>query len=203
MVKPGSGHRLIRPAEAENTKEVNKLKNGIEIVDYLPEWAEVFALEKERLSGLTGLGAEVIEHVGSTAIPGQQAKPVIDMFVGVNPFRPAAYYEALLDPASYTYVHAGMRGRHLFAKSTEGIWTHNVHLMPNDEQFHTRNEILLRDYLRSHPELVEQYGAVKMQAARGAESMNAYTRAKTAFIQSVVDAARKERGLPLEDVWEE
>lgn len=179
------------------------MDSGIEIVDYLPGWAEVFTREKERLSGLIGLNAVVIEHVGSTAIPGQQAKPVVDMFVGVNPFRPAAYYRDLLDPASYTYVETGMCGRHLFAKSTEGIWTHNVHLMPYDEQFHTRNEILLRDYLRRHPELVAQYGAIKMQAARSAVSMNAYTRAKTAFIQSVVDAARAEKGLPLEDVWEE
>ncbi|MBB3126331.1 GrpB-like predicted nucleotidyltransferase (UPF0157 family) [Paenibacillus rhizosphaerae] len=179
------------------------MDSGIEIVDYSPEWADVFALEKERLSGLAGLDAVVIEHVGSTAIPGQQAKPVVDMFVGVKPFRPAAYYKDLLDPACYTYVQTGMRGRHLFAKSTEGVWTHNVHLMPYDEQFHTRNEMLLRDYLRRHPELVEEYGAIKWQAARSAESMNAYTRAKTAFIQSVVDAARAEKGLPLEDVWEE
>ncbi|MGC6588570.1 GrpB family protein [Paenibacillus sp. Dod16] len=137
------------------------MEDTITIVEYDQSWAEAFESEKEAL--LSGLGAEAaaIEHVGSTAIPGQASKPVIDIFVGLTPLRPVAYYESRFDPASYTHIPTGMQGRYLFAKRTEGKWTHNVHLMMYDALFHTRNEILLRDYLRIHPELVTQYGAEK------------------------------------------
>ncbi|MCT1400611.1 GrpB family protein [Paenibacillus sp. p3-SID867] len=179
------------------------MEDTINIVEYDQSWAEAFESEKEAL--LSGLGAEAvaIEHVGSTAIPGQASKPVIDIFVGLTPLRPVAYYESRFDPASYTHIPTGMQGRYLFAKRTEGKWTHNVHLMMYDALFPTRNEILLRDYLRRHPELVTQYGAVKRAAALNASSMEAYTKEKTAFIQMVVDAARSELGLPLQNVWED
>lgn len=179
------------------------MENAITIVEYDQSWPEAFQAEKEALISSLGTEAAAIEHVGSTAIPGQASKPVIDIFVGLTQLQPIAYYESRVDPASYSHIQTGMQGRYLFAKHTEGRWTHNVHLMKHDELFHTRNEILLRDYLRSHPELVEQYGEIKRKAALSANSMEAYTREKTAFIQMVVDAARTELGLPLQNVWED
>ncbi|MGE7823991.1 GrpB family protein [Paenibacillus sp. NPDC093718] len=179
------------------------MEDTIAIVEYDPRWPEAFEAEKEALISRLGTEAIAVEHVGSTAIPGQAAKPVIDIFVGLTLLQPIAYYGSRLDPVSYTYVQTGMRERYLYAKSTSGRWTHNIHLMPYNEHFHTRNEILLRDYLRSHPELVEQYGEVKRRAARNAISMEAYTREKTDFIQMIVDAARRELGLPLQNVWED
>jgi GrpB-like predicted nucleotidyltransferase (UPF0157 family) len=179
------------------------MDDTITIVEYDQSWAEAFESEKEALLTRLGTEAVAIEHVGSTAIPGQASKPVIDIFVGLTPLRPVAYYESRFDPVIYTHIQTGMQGRYLFAKRTEGKWTHNVHLMMYDDLFHTRNEILLRDYLRSHPELVTQYGEVKRVAAQNANSMEAYTMEKTAFIQMVVDAARSELGLPLQNVWED
>jgi GrpB-like predicted nucleotidyltransferase (UPF0157 family) len=67
-----------------------------------------------------------------------------------------------------------------------------------------RNERLMRDYLREHPEAARAYGALKSELALAfvGDSL-AYTKAKTAFIQGIVDRARAERGLPVVNVWED
>lgn len=97
-----------------------------------------------------------------------------------------------------------MNGRYLFAKYTDGTWTHNIHILPYDDGFYDRNEFLLRDYLREHPELVREYGEIKRRSAQfEGMTMEQYTRSKTEFIQAVVDAARTEKGLPLQNVWED
>ncbi|WP_097014319.1 GrpB family protein [Anaerocolumna aminovalerica] len=96
-----------------------------------------------------------------------------------------------------------MTGRYLFAKYTKGVWTHNLHILPYNDEFYMRNEFLLRDYLREHPELVAEYGGVKKRAViKNGNTMEEYTRSKTEFIQKVIDGARKEKGLPLQSVWE-
>jgi GrpB-like predicted nucleotidyltransferase (UPF0157 family) len=67
-----------------------------------------------------------------------------------------------------------------------------------------RNERLLRDYLRAHPPAAQAYGELKQQLALTyAHDSLAYTKAKTAFIQSIMDQARDQLGLPRVDVWEE
>jgi len=178
------------------------MSDTIQIAPYDPQWPAMFEAEANRLIATFGAEAAAVEHVGSTAIPGQCAKPVIDMFVGVTPFRDAAYYEGLLDPERYRFVRTGMRERWLFSKYAEGHWTHNIHIVPYDGEFYVRNELLLRDYLRKRPDLVDAYGELKQRSAiANGGDLESYTRSKTKFIQFVIDAARKEKGLPLQNVW--
>ena len=178
------------------------MSETIDISAYDPSWPDAFDAEAKRLLAAFGNEAAAIEHVGSTAIPRQRAKPVIDIFVGVSPFRGADYYEGLLDAVHYRFVRTGMRNRWLFGKFADGVWTHNIHIVPYDGGFYHRNELLLRDYLRKRPDLVDAYGELKLCSAEAhGGDLESYTRSKTEFIQSVIDAARKEKGLPLEDVW--
>ncbi|SDJ06658.1 GrpB family protein [Alteribacillus bidgolensis] len=174
----------------------------IMIVKYNPNWVEDFEREKSRISTLFGTQAIVIEHVGSTSIPGQEAKPVIDIFVIVSPFKDLAYYKSLFNFEVYNYIQTDMSKRYLFNKYTNGIWTHNLHINPYNNEFYTRNELLFRDYLREHPELVREYGEIKKNVAKNfAGEFEEYTRSKTEFIQKVIDAARTKKGLPLQNVW--
>lgn len=176
--------------------------NAISIVPYSERWPALFEEERQRLLCLNGLYARVIEHVGSTAVPGLAAKPVIDLFIGVSPFLPLRHYQAVFSSGPYRYVPTDMEGRYLFARDTGGQWTHNLHLLPFDGQFFQRNELLLRDYLRQHPDESAAYAEVKRRCAlEHGGSMEEYTRAKTGFIQRAVDCARAERGLPLLPVW--
>ena len=175
----------------------------IKIAKYNPIWVKAFEEEKRNVLTLLGTNAVAVEHVGSTSIPNQQAKPVIDMFIGVSPFKDLLFYQSIFNLEDYRYCPTDMIGRYLFAKYTKGVWTHNLHILPYDDDFYMRNEFLLRDYLREHPELVVEYGELKMRVAiEHGNTMEEYTRSKTEFIQKVIDAARKEKGLPLQNVWE-
>ncbi|MFD1675780.1 GrpB family protein [Alicyclobacillus fodiniaquatilis] len=178
-------------------------RQEVNVVPYNPNWTVEYGKERTALLKILSPHIVAIEHVGSTSIEHQDAKPIIDIFAAVKPFHNHAVYESLLSPHRYHYAETGMTGRHLFAKAYNGVRTHHLHILPI-EGFYQRNQILFRDYLRAHPAFVQGYGAIKRNLAKEYHSdSDGYTRAKTAFIQRVVDLARAERGLPLENVWEE
>ncbi|MBD2867460.1 GrpB family protein [Paenibacillus arenilitoris] len=174
----------------------------IVVVPFDPDWSRQFERERGIVSEALGPALAAVEHTGSTAIPNQAAKPIIDMFAAVRPFAEASVYADKLSPAGYSYVETGMEGRYLFAKKRGGVRTGHLHILPL-EGFYERNELLFRDYLRAHPDFVRQYGELKQRLAEQFPSDGEqYTRAKTAFIQQVVDLARQEKGLPWQNVWE-
>lgn len=179
------------------------MQDHFEIVEYSPTWKLSFLAERERIKNYP-FEAIAIEHVGSTAIPGQWAKPVIDIFIAVPVLQDVSFYESILLRPDYSFVKTGMKGRLLFAKHSNGTWTHNLHILPYSESFYSRNEFLFLDYLKTHNDLVIRYGTLKHKLKQNPDlSIEEYTRLKTDFIQEVVDLARKEKGLPLESVWEE
>jgi GrpB-like predicted nucleotidyltransferase (UPF0157 family) len=177
----------------------------IEIVDYDARWPSLAA---EAISELTkALPARFtrIEHFGSTSVPGLAAKPVIDLMAGVADLDDiAGLLHSELPPLGYTKLDVGMRGRLFFLRDRDGRRTHHLHVVV-DDSIPTRNEILLRDYLRLHPEDAARYGALKrtLAAELGDADTPAYTRGKTGLVQELVDAARAEHGLPPVPVWEE
>lgn len=177
----------------------------MEIVDYDPRWP---ALAAESISELTDAlpGAFIrIEHFGSTSVPGLAAKPVIDLMAGVADLDEIAdRLREELPPLGYTQLDVGMRGRLFFPKDQDGRRTHHLHVVPADT-IPTRNEILLRDYLRRRAQDAARYGALKraIAAELGDADSLAYTRRKTDLVQELVDAARAERGLPPVPVWED
>lgn len=177
-------------------------QNVVKVVPYSSEWPLKFEDEKARLLEILASHIVIIEHCGSTSIPNQDAKPNIDMFAAVHTLQNESIYVDLLKNAYYRYVETGMIGRHLFVKESAGERTHHLHILPI-EGFYDRNELLFRDYLRTHPYLVKEYSELKRLLAEQYHSdPEGYTRAKTEFIQCVVDLARTERGLPLQKVWE-
>ncbi|MFM1653028.1 GrpB family protein [Brevibacillus sp. B_LB10_24] len=174
----------------------------VKVVPYSSKWSLEFEKEKNRLLEILNPHIVAIEHIGSTSIPNQEAKPIIDMFAGVQKLLHEQVYADLLGHSGYRYVETGMTERHFFVKEFAGLRTHHLHIM-SIEGFHERNELLFRDYLCHHPHLIKEYGELKRALAEQYHSDNeGYTKAKTAFIQHVVDLARAERGLPLQKVWE-
>jgi len=175
----------------------------VKVVPYSSDWPKEFEKEKERLLEILAPHVVTIEHTGSTSIPNQDAKPIIDIYVAVHTLFDKQFYENLLNRSGYRYIGAFNAGRHFFVKEHEGTRTHHLHIFPL-EGFYERNELLFRDYLRANPEFVKEYGELKRALAEQYHSdPDGYTRSKTAFIQHVVDLARTERGLPLQNVWED
>ncbi len=139
----------------------------IEIMEYNPDWTKNFEEEKIKLLRFFGSHAVAIEHIGSTAIPNQRAKPVIDIFIGVSPFAELTFYQRIFNAKEYHHTPTDMTSRYLFAKYTNEVWTHNLHVLPYNDGFYLRNEFLLRDYLREHPKLADEYGEVKRESRHG------------------------------------
>lgn len=179
---------------------------AIEVVDYDPAWPDRFAAERDRLLSPAPLRAVLhdIEHVGSTAVPGQAAKPVIDIMASVDDL--AALDEALaaLEGLGYRRRETGMRARLFLRREPDGgAPAVHLHLVGRDT-WPERKERLMRDHLRDHPEDVRAHGELKRRlAAAFPDDPEAYTRGKTAFVQGVMDRVRAARGLPPEDVWED
>jgi GrpB-like predicted nucleotidyltransferase (UPF0157 family) len=175
---------------------------GVTIADYDPAWPGRFAGQRDAILGVGGELILAIEHIGSTAVPGLAAKPVIDIAVAVSSVDVEGV--ALMDavrPLGYVFFDAGMPGRLMCTRDDNGVRACHLHILPVG-RWDLLKERLMRDWLLSHPVDRDRYAALKVDLA-GRLSGEAYTRGKTELIQELVDAARAERGLPSEPVWEE
>jgi GrpB-like predicted nucleotidyltransferase (UPF0157 family) len=173
------------------------MKNEIKVVEY--DWVKVFEREKKNILLILGSHAVAIEHVGSTAILREEAIPIIDILIGVVPFRGFSFYQSMFNLKDYSFTQTDMTDRYLFKKYESGIWTHNLHILPYNDEFYMRNEFLLRDYLREHPELACEYVEIQKRSIKKLSGNIAkHPRTKTGFIQKVIDAARREKGLALQ-----
>jgi len=174
----------------------------IQIVPYDPLWPVAFARERTAVVALCGERVRAIEHIGSTAVVGLAAKPVIDLAVAVDSVEDAqAPLVETLAAIGYEPFDAGMVGRLLFVRGTNGQRTHHLHVLPL-ARWHDLKERLFRDWLREHPEDRDRYASLKRALAARFSDISSYTRAKTDLIQELVDAARAARGLPSTPVWE-
>jgi len=168
----------------------------VRIVDYDPAWPARFEAERAALDAEIGayvLGG--IHHVGSTAVHGLAAKPVIDILAGVEDLQAARPCIALVARLGYLYVPYRAAEMHWFCKPDRRLRTHHLHLVPaTSERF--REEIAFRDYLRTHPETAATYSRLKHAlAARFRNDREAYTEAKTPFIVEVLRLARTRPGV--------
>lgn len=167
----------------------------IRIVTYDPEWATRFDRERDLLRH--AIGAWVvgeIHHVGSTAVPGLDAKPVIDILVGVEDL---ATSRACFEPlAGLEYLYAAYlpEEMHWFCKPDPSRRTHHLHLVPRDSRRY-RDELAFRDHLRSNPGKARDYAELKYRlAARFEREREDYTAAKADFIQHALDEAETSTG---------
>jgi GrpB-like predicted nucleotidyltransferase (UPF0157 family) len=160
----------------------------IAVDDYDPRWPGVFDQLRTRIWPALSDCAASIEHVGSTAVPGLAAKPIIDLTVVV----PAAADVpiAITRLASLGYVHQGnlgVEGREAF-EAPAPTPRHHLYLCPSDS-LALRNHLAVRDYLRAHPDVAERYGDLKKQLARQhSDNIDAYVAGKTDFIVRILTA---------------
>ena len=153
----------------------------IEIVEYDPAWQASYAAERARLAPLLP-GAEIL-HIGSTAVPGLAAKPIIDIAALVEDL--GAPIPALVRQAGYQFPRAfnTSPAHHRFlCYPTTAHRTHHLHLLDEREELDRR--LRFRDRLRENPTLAGEYAALKWALAeRFRENREGYTEAKTTFIQ--------------------
>ena len=165
------------------------IHEDIELEAYNPAWPVMFVAERDRLLGLLPLSFIAIEHIGSTAVPGLMAKPVIDLLAGVASMAEARSLSPLLLDGDYTTsaeFNATLTDRQWFMRWADGHRTHHLHVVVHGGPAWLRH-LRFRDALRADAVLAARYAALKAALAlRHSDNREAYTEAKTAFVQSVI-----------------
>jgi GrpB-like predicted nucleotidyltransferase (UPF0157 family) len=160
------------------------------VVPYEGAWPSLFGQEKARIERAIGPFVEEIEHIGSTAVPGLAAKPVIDIMVGVRSLDDSPALVERLGAIGYEYVpelERQMPSRRYFRKLRGGRRTHQIHLVERSNSEWWDRHVLFRDHLRAHPKAAEEYAHLKRRLSeRFEEDRDAYTDAKTAFISGIL-----------------
>jgi GrpB-like predicted nucleotidyltransferase (UPF0157 family) len=159
----------------------------VEVVPYDPTWPRRFAEERRLLEDVLAPWLEGgIHHVGSTAVPGLAAKPVIDILAGVRDREESRAAFDSLAALGYCYFAYRVDEMHWFCKPSPAFRTHHLHLIePGHPRFAA--EIAFRDALRAHPETAAEYEALKLRLAeRYRDDREAYTEGKTAFVEAVM-----------------
>jgi GrpB-like predicted nucleotidyltransferase (UPF0157 family) len=165
--------------------------NPIIVVDYDSHWPATFEILRSRLAEALGGLAAAIEHIGSTAVPGLAAKPVIDIDVLLKSASGLPLVIQRL--ASSGYAHRGdlgIAGREAFATPPGGP-AHHLYVCPPESQEYRRH-LALRDYLRTHFAEAAAYSKLKRSlAVRFRDDRSAYLAGKNAFIEVLLQKALK------------
>lgn len=169
------------------------------IVEYDPQWPILYGEEKLRIIEAVGHKVLAIEHIGSTAVLGLGAKPIIDIMAGVRKatdaeeclplLRDIGYTDVTPEPEEEDWHYCLGKGPHTDAELSATYHLHLVNFMSD----HWKKHLLFRDFLRTHPEVAQQYYELKKKlAAKHGSDRNAYTEAKTPFIELVIAQARQQ-----------
>jgi GrpB-like predicted nucleotidyltransferase (UPF0157 family) len=176
-----------------DARELPALEDPIELVAHDPNWAQEFALERNRIVKVLGsfeAGGvlEWIEHVGSTAIPGIHAKAVLDIAAVVHPFPLSEQGRDALAELGYEYRgEAGIPGREFFRTDPR---TRHLHVFAFDSEAFFQH-VFFRNYLRVYQEKALEYEALKLELAqRFRTDRESYTNGKDALVAQLNREAR-------------
>lgn len=172
-------------SEKVNCAVLGLQRGTVRLLDYTPLWEELYQEEEERIRAVIGHFIIDIQHIGSTAIPGIKAKPILDMMVGVARLGDALLCQAQLEALGYDYIaHANLPNDHVFGKGVER--THLLHVVEYGSA-EWANPLHFRDRLRKDAELAQKYESLKEQLKdRFGNNPAEYTNEKLRFIREVI-----------------
>lgn len=169
----------------------------IEVVDHAPEWSAFFEKEAAHLAVIFGTQLVAMHHIGSTAIPGIKAKPIIDILVVIKHIQTIEMFNAPMQHLGYRprgecldNAIPGTPGRFYFSKDTDGVRTHQAHVC-QEGHAEIEDKLAFRDYLRAHREQAQSYSRLKERlAAEHRHDIVGYIQGKDAFVQGIITQAQ-------------
>jgi GrpB-like predicted nucleotidyltransferase (UPF0157 family) len=195
----GERERLVREVapilfpKLERAPGAGWSRDPVELVPYRAEWPTDFARRRERLLAELGPTAIRIEHVGSTAVPGLAAKPVVDIQVSVPDVEDVSAFRPAIERAGVSFRLR--EAEHCLFRPPDGeARTVHVHVCAAGSDWE-REHLLFRDYLLAHPDACAAYVGVKRELTeRYRGDRLAYTEGKTAFVLDTLEAAEEWAG---------
>jgi putative glutamine amidotransferase len=155
-----------------------------------PSWPRSFEEEAARITAALGDQVVRIDHVGSTSVPGLDAKPIVDIQVSLRSLEPRAAYAPALQALGYRTLLDPTAPDHEYAsRDVDGHRAFHVHLCPAGSGWERRH-LAFRDWLRAHPDDAAAYAELKRElASEHPNDVFTYTDAKGAFIRSIESKA--------------
>ncbi len=165
-------------------KTVGLKRLTVKLFPHNRKWRGVFGVEARKIRKLI----PHVEHIGSTAINGIKAKPIIDMLAGIPSMKESKDYIKPLAKLGFELRPFGIASKHLlFVKGKEKNRTHYLHLVKHDGQI-WKSDLFFRDYLNRHRGAAKTYEKLKIElAGRFAQERPKYTKAKWQFIKNILD----------------
>ncbi|MEM9087032.1 MAG: GrpB family protein [Pseudomonadota bacterium] len=159
-------------------------------VPHDPAWSGDYEVAKRELQSALGDVALAIHHVGSTAIPGILAKPVIDILVEATSLEAIDRRTGLMASKGFMAKgEKGIAGRRYFSKDdAHGVRTHHVHAFAQGSP-HLRRHLAFRDYVLAHPRVAARYNGVKQAILSDWQGLEDYIARKSAFVEETERAA--------------
>jgi GrpB-like predicted nucleotidyltransferase (UPF0157 family) len=157
----------------------------VDLTEHAPEWAEQFEDEALRISRVLGDNLTSIHHIGSTAVPGLIAKPIIDLMAEVASLEACDQAQPAIQLLGYESMGAyGIPGRRYFRKfNADRRRTHHLHVFLNGSD-HAIRHLAFRDYLIAHPETAGEYGSLKRKLSKiDGGDWDSYVSGKDRFVQ--------------------
>ena len=169
----------------------------IEVVNQTPEWSACFEKEAAHLALIFGPQLVAIHHIGSTAIPGIKAKPIIDMLVVIKHIETIETFNAPMQQLGYRprgecleNPVPGTPGRFYFSKDIDRVRTHQVHVC-QEGHADIEDKLVFRDYLRAHCEEAQTYSRLKERlAAKHRHDIVGYIQGKDDFVRRMIELAQ-------------
>ena len=162
------------------------------VTEYDPEWKTEYQKEAAVISAILGAELTEIHHIGSTAVRGLAAKPIIDIMPVVRDIRRVDALNPEFEKAGYECMgEFGIPGRRYFRKGGDDR-THQIHIFEESSRKDIIRHLAVRDYLRCHERAAAEYGALKRKLAKQfPESIEGYCEGKDAFVKQMEREAMK------------
>ncbi|GGB54163.1 hypothetical protein GCM10011316_27750 [Roseibium aquae] len=163
------------------------MKETVELTEYSREWAQQFEEEAVRVAGVLGGNLTSLHHIGSTAVPGLLAKPIIDLLAEVVSLEACDAATAGMQLLGYEAMGTfGIAERRYFRKfNAERRRTHHLHVFVAGSD-HAIRHLAFRDYLIAHPEKAAEYVALKRKLSRiDGGDWDSYVSGKDRFVQNM------------------
>jgi GrpB-like predicted nucleotidyltransferase (UPF0157 family) len=170
----------------------------IEVVDYDPVWIAAFEKEAAILNAVFGRRVIEVHHIGSTAVPALEAKPIIDILVVLDDTDDINSFDRAMEDIGYRVRGEcldapipGTPGRFYFSKETNEVPSHHVHVCARGHS-EIVDKLAFRDYLRTHSDKAAACGELKRRITRQFRFDNiGYMHAKAGFVKSTLLEARR------------
>ncbi len=159
----------------------------VEVVPHDPKWQDAFRMESKHIADALGENFVKIHHIGSTAIPGIYAKPIIDILVEVKDITKVDEQSSAMESLGYEVMgEYGIPNRRFFRKDNQaGVRTHHIHIFEVGSA-QVERHLAFRDYMITHPEAAQRYSELKRELAREhPQNIDGYMDGKDGFIKEM------------------